>query len=128
MKIAKYSGYFLIATGVLHSIIGLMMGWQTLLSMHQDGWYFSTVVNNQLAFDREAISWFLLCGCFWILFGLLLQKALNEGFKPPLSLAIGFITIGVIVAVIMPVSGAYLFIVQGVILLFYRPENNLSKG
>lgn len=126
MNIAKYSGYYLIATGVLHSIIGLMMGWQTLVSMHQDGWYFSTVVNNQLAFDREAISWFLLCGCFWILFGMMLQNALNQGFKPPLSLAIGFIIIGALVAVIMPVSGAYLFIVQGIILLFYQPESGSS--
>lgn len=103
------------------------MGWQTLTSMHQDGWFFSTVVNNQLAFDREAISWFLLCGCFWILFGLLLQKALNEGFTPPNSLAVSFILIGVVIAVIMPVSGAYLFIVQGIILLFYQPETDLQS-
>lgn len=47
----------------------------------------------------------------------MLQKALKEGFTPPLSLAWGFIAIGIIVAIIMPVSGAYLLIIQGVILL-----------
>lgn len=73
--------------------------------------------NWQLAFDREAISWFLITGTFWILFGLMLQKALNDGFVPPLSLGIGFILVGIAVSIIMPISGAYLFIVQGGILV-----------
>ena len=122
MKTAKYSGYYLVVTGVLHTLIGLMMGWSILVAMHQDGWLFSTLVNNQLAFDREAISWFLLCGFFWILFGLMLQKAMNDGFSPPRSLAIGFILIGIVVAIIMPISGAYLFILQGLILLGHKPQ------
>ena len=113
----KYSGYYLIATGILHSAIGLALGWNTLLEMHQDNWLASTMAGDQILFDREAISWFLLSGIFWILFGLMLQKALEEGFVPPMSLAWGFILIGIIVAIIMPVSGAYLFIIQGIILM-----------
>lgn len=114
----KYSGYYLVATGIIHSIIGLALGWNILQAMHQDNWFASTMLGDQVLFDREAISWFLLSGFFWILFGLMLQKALNEGFIPPLSLAWGFILIGTIVAIIMPISGAYLFIIQGFILLF----------
>ncbi|WP_438463227.1 DUF6463 family protein [Marinomonas sp. PE14-40] len=113
----KYSGYYLIATGILHSVIGLILGWETLLAMHQDNWLASTMIGDQILFDREAISWFLLSGVFWILFGLMLQKALDEGFIPPVSLAWGFILIGIIVAIIMPVSGAYFFIIQGIVLL-----------
>lgn len=113
----KYSGYYLIATGILHSVIGLILGWETLLAMHQDNWLASTMIGDQVLFDREAISWFLLSGIFWILFGIMLQKALNEGFIPPVSLAWGFILIGIIVAIIMPISGAYLFIIQGIVLL-----------
>ena len=114
----KYSGYYLIATGILHSVIGLILGWETLLAMHQDNWLASTMIGDQILFDREAISWFLLSGIFWILFGLMLQKALDEGFIPPMSLAWGFILVGIIVAIIMPISGAYLFIIQGIVLLF----------
>jgi len=114
----KYSGYYLVFTGVIHNLIGLVLGWQSLIGMHQDNWFASTIVNDQMIFQREAIVWFLLTGFFWILFGLMLQKALKEGFTPPLSLAWGFITIGIVAAIIMPVSGAYLFIVQGGILLF----------
>lgn len=123
MKAMKYSGYYLFATGVIHNLLGLTLGWSSLIGMHHDGWLFSTVVNGQMAFDREAISWFLISGTFWMLFGLMLQKALNEGFIPPLSLGWGFIAIGITIAVIMPISGAYLFIVQGVILLMGSSSN-----
>jgi hypothetical protein len=124
MKAMKYSGYYLLATGVIHNLIGLALGWPSLLAMHQDGWLFSTVVNGQMAFEREAISWFLITGTFWMLFGLMLQKALNEGFTPPLSLGWGFIAIGIIIAVIMPISGAYLFIVQGALLVLGSSSKN----
>jgi hypothetical protein len=118
MNTIKYSGYYLVATGIIHNLIGLAIGWQSLLGMHNDNWFASTIVNGHMAFEREAIVWFLLAGFFWILFGFMLQKALKEGFIPPLSLAWGFIAIGIVIAVIMPVSGAYLFIIQGVVLLF----------
>ena len=113
----KYSGYYLVATGVIHSLIGLALGWNTLQAMHQDNWFATTIINDQMLFDREAIVWFLLSGFFWVLFGLMLQKALDDGFIPPMSLAWGFILLGIVAAIIMPISGAYLFIIQGVILL-----------
>ncbi|PAJ74506.1 hypothetical protein CJF42_10300 [Pseudoalteromonas sp. NBT06-2] len=113
----KYSGYYLVFTGVIHNLIGLVLGWQTLVDMHQDNWFSSTIVNGQIMFQREAIVWFLLTGFFWILFGFMLQKALKEGFTPSLYLAWGFITIGIVIAIIMPISGAYLFIIQGAVLL-----------
>tara|TARA_R110001599_G_scaffold107435_2_gene269735 strand:+ start:3604 stop:4002 length:399 start_codon:yes stop_codon:yes gene_type:complete len=127
MKPMKYSGYYLIATGVIHSLIGLALGWNTLIEMHQDHWFSSTVLNGQMLFDREAIVWFLLSGFFWILFGIMLQKALNEGFMPPRSLAWGFILIGILIAIIMPISGAYLFIIQGFILLLGIQKIKKSK-
>ncbi|MEP2653615.1 MAG: DUF6463 family protein [Paraglaciecola sp.] len=123
----KYSGYYLILTGVVHSIIGLVLGWDILLDMHHDNWFASTVFEGEVIVDREAISWFLFSGFFWVIFGLMLQKAIEQGFVPPLSLAWGFIIMGLVMAVIMPVSGAYLFIVQGIVLLRRRSySSNLS--
>lgn len=113
----KYSGYYLVATGIIHNLIGLMMGWPILLEMANAGWISSTVVDGQVLMDREAISWFLITGFFWIAFGLTLQKTIEQGFIPPVSLGWNFIIIGTIVAFIMPVSGAYLFVIQGIILL-----------
>lgn len=113
----KYSGYYLTFTGVIHSLIGLMMGWPVLIEMHNAGWFASTIVEGQMMFDRSAITWFILAGLFWVLFGMTLQSAISQGFNPPKSLGWGFVIIGAVIAFIMPVSGAYLFIVQGIILL-----------
>lgn len=123
----KYSGYLLTFTGVIHTIIGLMIGWPILIEMHNAGWLASTIVDGEMMFNREAITWFLLAGLFWILFGLTLQSAISQGFNPPKSLGWGFAAIGAVVAIIMPVSGAYLFIVQGVIILVghYRLVNEI---
>jgi len=114
----KYSGHFLIITGIIHNLIGLIMGWPILVSMHQESWYASTVLDGQMLFDREAIIWFITSGTFWIAFGLTLKKLLAEGFIPPSSLGWSFIIIGIALVVIMPVSGAYLFIVQGALLVY----------
>jgi len=113
----KYSGHFLTFTGVIHTLIGLMMGWPFVLEMHNSGWFDSTIVDGQMLFDRTAICWFLFTGLFWVIFGVTLQSVISQGFNPPKFLGWGFVVMGVVVAIIMPASGAYLFIIQGVILL-----------
>jgi hypothetical protein len=127
VKVTKYSGYYLLFTGLIHNILGLTFGWPVLLEMHNEGWLATTIVNGQMQFDREAIVWFLNAGCFWMMFGWLLQKALEQGFTPPKSLGWGFVIIGIVYVVIMPISGAYLFVVQGGILI-YGSNTNLSPN
>jgi hypothetical protein len=118
MNLIKYSGFFLVGTGVIHNLIGFIEGWPIIVDMHHSGWLDSTMLNNQILFDRAAILWFILCGTFWIVLGLTLQKALSEGFIPPRSLGLSFIILGIAIAIIVPVSGAYLFIVQGALLIY----------
>ena len=118
MNMIKYSGHFLIVTGIIHNIIGLIMGWPILVTMHQESWFASTELNGNMLYDRAAIIWFLTTGTFWIVFGLTLKKLLAEGFIPPSSLGWSFIAIGIAIVIIMPVSGAYLFIVQGAVLVY----------
>lgn len=126
----KYSGHFLTATGIIHSIIGLLMGWPILLEMHDAHWFSSTMVNGEVLFDREAITWFLLAGIFWILFGITLQQAIAQGFVPSASLGWGFLIIGSGLVIIMPLSGAYLFIIQGAILIIgqRKAANEISRS
>lgn len=113
MKAIKYSGYFLFSIGLIHNLIGLALGWPVLLEMHQEAWFASTIVDGQMQYDREAIVWFLNAGFFWMIFGWILQKAMAQGFVPPASLGWSFVIIGGIYVIIMPVSGAYLFVVLG---------------
>ena len=117
MNWTKYSGYYLCATGVIHNIIGVIMGWPILALMHQHGWFASTVIDGQMLFDREAILWFLTLGAFWIVLGLALQSALDQGFKLPAALGWGFLLLAAVLIVIVPQSGAYLFVVQGVLII-----------
>lgn len=118
MKMIKYSGHFLIATGIIHNLIGLAMGWPILTAMHQEAWFATTELDGNMLFDRAAIIWFLTSGTFWIVFGLTLKKLIAEGFIPPMSLGWSFIVIGIALVIIKPVSGAYLFIVQGALLVY----------
>jgi len=122
MKLIKYSGYYLVITGVLHSIIGCVLRWPTLMEMHNENWFSSGFLNNVPLFDRLSAIWFLSAGLMMIILGLTLQKALKEGFVPPLSLAWGILLIGLALVFLIPVSGAYLLIIQGFILLFGIPE------
>lgn len=135
MKLMKYSGYYLVVTGVYHTLMGGYYGWQPLVNMHNEYWFSSVFLNDKPIFDRLAIIWFLIAGFMMIILGLCLQKALKEGFIPPLSLAWGLIIIGISLIFLSPFSSAYLLLAQGFILLFGIPElihqkvqKNLQEG
>lgn len=114
----KYSGYLLIGTGVIHNFVGLLMGWSTLQGMHQAGWWNTLESAEGINFERSAIVWFLLVGVFWLAMGHLMQCWLKQIQKPlPIVLGYSFIAVGIAVAIVCPVSGAWLFIPQGLIII-----------
>ncbi len=126
MNWTKYSGYFLAATGVFHNIIGVILTWPFLVDMHHSGWWATTMVDNQILFEREATLWFITVGFFWILFGLTLQKILDQGVKLPEMLGWGFILIAILLIIIIPISGAYLFLLQGVLILMAAKSSSVT--
>ncbi len=119
MQAIKFSGYYLLATGVIHSAVGLIMGWSILVGMHQAGWWNTVEAGGQINFARSAILWFLVLGFFWMLLGYLMQQWLRYSDRPlPALLGWGMLAAGVLVAFILPVSGAWLFIPQGLLILW----------
>lgn len=121
MKVARYSGWYLLATGIIHNIIGFIMGWEILRGMHQDGWWHTIETAQGIDFARSAITWFLVLGFFWMLMGYLMQVWQQETQKPlPGIIGWGMLTIGVWVTVMLPASGAWLVILQGLILILNR--------
>ena len=115
---SKYSGIYLMLTGVIHNVIGLIMAWPILLDIHQDGWFNTIESSAGIHYDRSAILWFLLVGFFWMLLGYLMHAWLKQLNKPlPSILGYGFILLGGVTCILLPASGAWLFLPQGVVIV-----------
>ncbi|RZM71870.1 DUF6463 family protein [Pseudoalteromonas rubra] len=113
MNRAAFLGNGLIATGLLHNLVGLLMGWDVLTEMHQEGWFATTMKQGNMLFDREAIVWFLSFGCALLLLGMLLRHLDAHQVPVPRILSPALFIFGVVMAIIMPLSGAYLLILLG---------------
>ncbi|MBU2885457.1 hypothetical protein KO507_06755 [Gilvimarinus agarilyticus] len=123
MKVAQYSGWYLLATGIIHNTIGLVMGWPILKGIHSAGWWNAVERGGEIDFARSAIVWFLVLGFFWMLMGYLMQQWLKQIRRPlPIAMGWGMVLIGAWVALMLPASGAWLVIVQGLIVLLDRRE------
>jgi len=115
----KYSGIFLIATGILHSVVGIVMGKDYLWDIIKKG-LFNTVQDDDFACGL--VFWFLVCGILLIILGHLLHYYIKKEQQPaPNILGYWLLGLGIIGCIIMPVSGFWLFIPQAFIILFAKP-------
>ena len=108
----KRSAYFLIATGILHTVVGFIVGFEILSTMVQEGLFNTT----QLKFDREAIYWFLFSG-FAIILGGLLVLELN---RIPKSFSWSLLLLSLVGIFIMPVTGLWLVIPQAIYMIWHQ--------
>ena len=69
MKLWKYSGTLLTATGIIHTIYALFLGKEAFTEMLNNGLIDSIGENHNLGFA----FWFLICGIILILWGETLQ-------------------------------------------------------
>ena len=121
VKFWKYSGIFLIATGILHSVVGIAMGKDYLLGIIKDGFFNAT----QNDFPRGLVFWFLVCGVFFIILGQVLHYYIKKEQQPaPNILGYWLLGVGAVGCIIIPVSGFWLFIPQALIIII---ANNKVK-
>lgn len=114
MKIGKYSGLFLIITGMLHTIIAFILHWKTYLTIINDG--LINAIGRE--YDRAFAFWFLVCGVLIILLGQTLHYYQKREKKPaPLFLGYSMLIFAVIGCIINPISGFWLFIPQALIII-----------
>ena len=117
-KLWKYSGIFLIATGILHSIVGIAFSKDYLWAIIKEG-LFNTVKDDDFALGLS--FWFLMCGIIFIILGHVLHYYIKKEQKPaPKFLGYYLLGLGIIGCIIMPVSGFWLFIPQALIILFAK--------
>ncbi|MDR0232509.1 MAG: DUF6463 family protein [Dysgonamonadaceae bacterium] len=115
VKIWKYSGIFLIATGILHTIVAIALGKDAFLEIIQDG-----VVNvTSQDYARAFALWFLICGIFVILLGQVLHYYIKKEQKPaPLFFGYSLLILTIFGCIVEPISGFWLLLPQALIIIF----------
>jgi uncharacterized membrane protein len=116
MNPSKNSGNLLIVTGVLHNIVGFVMGWDVLTAIVRSG--FINSINDEM--DRNAIFWFLFGGFVMITLGKLMQDCLDAGWRLPKWLGVSLLVLSLIGCVMMPLSGFWLVIPQALLIISKR--------
>ncbi len=121
MKLWKHSGILLIGTGILHNALGFIFGWPQLVEIFSHSIWDSMSVTGD---RRQELLWFLMLGFAWIMAGALMHTSIKEN-NIPVSKTYGWVLLlkGVSVAILMPASGAWLIIPQGIILLSAKRES-----
>jgi len=116
MKIWKYSGIFLIATGILHTIVAIVLGWETFVEIIRDGLLINVTSRN---YTHEFALWFFICGIFVILLGQVLHFYIKREQKPaPLSFGYSMLVFTIFGCILEPGSGFWLFLPQALIIIF----------
>jgi hypothetical protein len=113
----KYSGIFLLATGILHSIVAVLLGKEALMAILRDG--LLDAVGEDVS--RGLAFWFLICGITLIFLGQVLHYYIKKEQKPaPLFLGYYLLALSVAGCIIVPVSGFCLFLPQAFIIIFAK--------
>lgn len=107
----KLSGRLLILTGVIHNVVGLLMGYPYLLEMWQAGLWNS--VDPHMS--RMVIFWFLFSGFLLIMLG---QMVTHYNHPVPKEFSWSLLVLSVLGSFMMPVSGLWLLIPQALYLLW----------
>lgn len=110
------SGFLLIATGVLHCAVGLVLGWALLGEIVADG-LIGAIADDP---SRNAIFWFMFGGVMMIMLGALMHEVETEREALPHWLGWSLIALGLGGGLCIPASGFWLVIPQGLWLMRRR--------
>ncbi len=106
-------GDVITGTGVLHLALGVVMFQEPLRGMLGDG-----LVDSVGAFvDRDNALWFLVSGGFLLTSGLTVRWLKKVHGVVPTPLGWGLVVISVLGAAVEPLSGFWLVLVEGVLLV-----------
>jgi peptidoglycan/LPS O-acetylase OafA/YrhL len=124
VRLWKYSGIFLFATGILHTIVAINLGKEAFHKIIQDGLYSATSID----YTREFAIWFLICGIFIILLGQVLHHYIKKEQKPaPLSLGYSLLIVAIFCCIVAPDSGSWMFLPQALIIIVANKEQKQQE-
>jgi len=111
----RRSAYLLIATGIIHNLVGLGIGFSVLNDLLREG-LFNTI---NVEHDRNAIFWFLFSGFAMMLWGALIL----EIKQIPKTFSWSLLVLSILGAFIMPASGFWLVIPQAIYMIWHQRSN-----
>jgi hypothetical protein len=115
MKPWKYSGFFLIATGIFHTIVAIILGWKAFVEIFRDGLLIDVTSRDIM---HEFALWFFICGIFIILLGQVLHFYIKREQKPaPLFFGYSLLVFTIFGCIVEPGSGFWLFLPQALIII-----------
>lgn len=121
IKLWRYSGMLLSATGIIHIIVAITQEWNIYKELFFDG-LINSISNN----TQKALSfWFFIIGVILIMFGQSLHYYINKEQLPaPLFLGYALLIFSILGCFIVPISGFWLFIPQALIIIFAKRKHN----
>jgi hypothetical protein len=115
MKVWKYSGMFLLVTGILHTVVAIFLNYHTYWQIIKSR--FINAVAGDTA--REFSFWFLICGIIIIILGRIIHYYIQKEQRPaPLFFGYSLLALSICICLAQPVSGSWLFIPQALIIIF----------
>jgi magnesium-transporting ATPase (P-type) len=116
----KYSGVYLLITGILHCIVSIISFRHTYIQIFSDGF----INSIQKDTTKGLALWFLICGIFLLLFGRTLHHYIKREQKPaPSFLGYYMLLFAIIGCLIIPISGFWLFIPQAIVIILANKKH-----
>jgi len=124
-KFWRHSGKILICLGILHTAVFAIILSKVIVDILKSGLFNS--ITPDPAYTARGLAWYggLWFGGMMILLGCLAHSWI-KATKRPLPRYIGWVlaALGLVGAVLEPVSGAPLVLLLGLLVVFARPEDN----
>ncbi len=120
----KYSGIYLLITGILHCAVAVVSFGDKYIQILNDGFLNFGQDNT----TRGLALWFLICGIFLLLFGSTLHFYIKKEHKPaPYFLGYYMLLFAITGCLIIPISGFWLFIPQAIIIILANKNKQPKK-
>jgi hypothetical protein len=100
----------MLMTAGLHLVVGAVLYRHELAGIAGDGF-----VNTIVDAHRDAAFWFMVCGVVLVTIADMARRAVNRTGRFPIEVGWWLIGIGLLIGVIMPVSGAWFVLATGVL-------------
>lgn len=112
-RVQGYLGEIIIATALLHLAVGVIFYSAPLAAIFAAG-VIDTVGTNP---ERDAALWFMVAGVLIGLLGVLVRAMQRQGQRLPAALGWGLLLLSLVGAAILPASGFWLLLVEGLLLI-----------